>query len=84
MFVVPAAEREWIAWIKDQVARRELPCMAGCRDKATKIKFLGKRTGAFCGGCYGEIFYGNVPKLDPPKGSRRRGLKRKDLMDRGR
>jgi hypothetical protein len=71
MFVVPAAEREWIAWIKDQVARRELPCMAGCRDKATRIKFLGKRTGAFCGSCYSEIFHGTIPKLDRPKGLKR-------------
>ena len=71
MRVVPKAEREWIAWIKDQVARRELPCMAGCRDKATKIKFIGKRTGAFCGACYSELYYGTIPKLDRPKGLKR-------------
>jgi hypothetical protein len=56
--------------------------MGGCGDKATKVKVSGKRTGGFCGGCYGEIFYGNIPKLDPPPGSRRRRLKRKDIMDR--
>lgn len=82
MRVVPKEEREWIAWIKDQVAKGELLCMGGCGDKAKKIKFLGKRTGAFCTTCYGEVFYGRVPKLDPPKGSKRRGLRRKDLMDR--
>lgn len=71
MRVVPKAEREWIAWVKDEVANRRLPCMAGCGDKATKIKFLGKRTGAFCGGCYGEIFYGRIPALDKPKGLKR-------------
>lgn len=85
MFVVRKTDRhsrDWVVWIKEEVAHRRLPCMAGCGDPATKIKFQGKRTGAFCGGCYGEIFHGNVPKLDPPKGSRRRGLRRTDLMGR--
>jgi len=65
-------ERDWITWVKIQVSERSLPCMAGCGDKATKVKHSGKRTGGFCTGCYGEIFYGNIPKLDPPKGSRHR------------
>lgn len=82
MFVVPKHDREWVAWIKEEVAQGRLPCMAGCGTKATKIKLQGKRTGAFCSGCYGEIYYGNVPKLDPPPGCKRRGLRRKDLMDR--
>jgi len=64
-------ERDWTVWVKETVAKRELPCMAGCGDKATKIKFQGKRTGAFCGACYGEIYWGNIPKLDRPKGLKR-------------
>ena len=82
MFVVPKDERDWIAWVKEEVAQRRLLCMGGCGEKATKIKFLGKRTGAFCGGCYGELYHGNIPRLDPPPGSKRRGLRRTDLMDR--
>jgi hypothetical protein len=71
MFVVPKHDREWVAWIKEEVAHRRLPCMAGCGTKATKIKLVGKRSGAFCGSCYGEIYYGNIPKLDRPKGLKR-------------
>lgn len=85
MFVVRKTDQhtlEWVRWIKKEVSERRLPCMAGCGDKASKIKLQGKRTGAFCGGCYGEIFNGRIPRLDPPKGSRRRGMKRRDLMDR--
>ena len=71
MFVVPKHDREWIVWIKEEVAQRRLPCMAGCGDPATKIKFQGKRTGGFCGACFGELFWGNIPSLDRPKGLKR-------------
>jgi hypothetical protein len=76
MFVVPKLDREWVAWIKDEVNHRRLPCMAGCGDRAVKIKFLGKRTGAFCASCYAEIYWGRIPKLDRPKGLRRRRRRR--------
>lgn len=76
MRVVPEFDRKWVTWIKEEVAQRRLPCMAGCGDPAVKIKFQGKRSGAFCGGCYSEIFRGTIPKLDMPprlrKGQRRR------------
>ncbi|MGD9725621.1 MAG: hypothetical protein AB7L09_03385 [Nitrospira sp.] len=71
MRVVPKSEREWVEWLKARVASREQICMAGCGDPATKIKFLGKRTGAFCGGCYSELYHGKVPPLDRPKGLKR-------------
>jgi hypothetical protein len=58
-------------WIKEKVRKRELPCMAGCGDPATLVKYTGKRTGAFCGGCWGELYYGRIPKLDRPKGLKR-------------
>lgn len=80
MFVVSKHDRDWVVWIKDSVKKRTLPCMAGCGDKATLVKYTGKRTGAFCRSCWGELYYGNVPKLDRPKGLRRR-LRRKDIMD---
>ena len=82
MFTSPGNDREWVIWVKREVAERRLLCMGGCGDAATKVKISGKRTGAFCGGCYRELFHGVIPKLDPPKGSGRRGLSRKDLMDR--
>jgi len=71
MFVVTKHDREWVVWVKEEVAQRRLPCMAACGDKASKIKLQGKRAGAFCGSCYGEIYYGNIPKLDRPKGLKR-------------
>ena len=71
MFKESSSDREWIAWIKNEVAARRLPCMAGCGDPAIKLKYLGKRTGAFCTGCYGELFHGRIPGLDRPKGVKR-------------
>ena len=71
MLVVSKSERDWVAWVKEEVAHRRLPCMAGCGDKASKVKFLGKQTGAFCVSCYAEIYWGRIPKLDKPKGLKR-------------
>jgi hypothetical protein len=64
-------ERDWTAWVKEAVVKRELPCMGGCGDPATLVKYTGKRTGAFCRGCWGEIYWDRIPKLDRPKGLKR-------------
>jgi len=72
---------EWVKWVKAEVAKRSLPCMAGCGDPAVFTKFTGKRIGAFCRACWGEIYYLRTPKPDRPKGLKRR-LTRRQLMDR--
>lgn len=64
-------DHEWTDWIKESVENRTLLCMAACGDKATRIRYRGKLTGAFCRACYGELYYGNIPKLDRPKGLKR-------------
>lgn len=72
---------DWADWIMKSVAKRELPCGGGCGDPATLVKLRGKRTGAFCRACWGELYYNRTPKLDRPKGLKRR-LTRRQLMDR--
>lgn len=42
-------------------------CRGGCGDPPTKLKLNGYRPGTYCAGCFREVAYGTIPKLDHPK-----------------
>ncbi len=73
-------KNDWRALLKQRVKDREEECHVGCGDPATVLRLTGKRTGAWCSGCFRELTEGYVPKLDPPKGCKKRA-NRKTLMD---
>lgn len=73
------AEREWARWLKESVERRLLPCSGGCGERAVVAKAYGKRTGAWCRGCFSEVAYGTIPPLDKPKGVKSKVRKRPRL-----
>lgn len=52
------------------------PCHGGCGDPSRVLRLKGKKIGAFCRGCWSEIGYGRIPKLDLPAGAKRRGSSR--------
>lgn len=72
---------DWRDELVDAVKSRAEECHGGCGDKATRAVTRGKRVGGWCGGCWSEVAYGRVPRLDPPKGTRRPGKTRRALMD---
>lgn len=72
-------DRDWAEWLKAQVEKRLLPCVGGCGERAVLAKAYGKRTGAYCRGCWSEVNFGTVPPLDKPKGIKPKTRKRPRL-----
>jgi hypothetical protein len=72
-------DRDWASWLKDGVEKRLLPCAGGCGERAVLAKPTGRRTGAWCRGCWSEVSYGSIPPLDKPKGIKPHTRKRPRL-----